>query len=168
MRFVPALLAVMTLSLAVVPAAALRAVERPQKAERQRPADQPYLEILLKDYMTYREDVLRGNAVLRNGERLKNPINLVFLHDGVKIAPAGDNTPGTGHFHLLVDSTLTSEELKQPIPSDEQHIHYGKGQTEATVTLPPGKHTLQLLLGDGNHVPHDPPIMSAPVTVIVE
>ncbi len=100
---------------------------------------------------------------------LKNPVRLFFnILGDVKVAPAGDLTPGSGHFHLLIDSMLSPEEMKQPIPSDERHIHYGKGQTEATLTLPPGKHTLQLLLGDGNHVPHDPPIMSTPVTVTVE
>lgn len=161
------LAAMLTLTFDAVPAAALRAVERPAKTENKLSDGQPYLELMLKDFMANREDIQEKGA-LRNGDRIKNPINLVFIAHGIKIAPAGDNTPGTGHFHLLIDSTLTPEEMKAAIPADAQHIHYGKGQTEATLTLPPGKHTLQLLLGDGNHVPHDPPIMSQPVTVIVE
>ncbi len=156
MRFASALLVMMlTFVFAAVPAAALRAIE---------PTEQrPRLEL-----RSAQASSDKPNIVL-DGDVLKNPVRLFFNIQGdTKVAPAGDHTPGTGHFHLLIDSTLTPEELKQPIPSDDQHIHYGKGQTEATITLPPGKHTLQLLLGDGNHVPHDPPIMSDPVTVIVE
>jgi hypothetical protein len=81
------------------------------------------------------------------------------------VAPAGVEKANTGHHHLVVDAPLPP--FDQPIPSDFQHLHFGAGQTEATVTLPLGTHKLQLLLGDENHVPHDPPIFSKPITVHV-
>ena len=74
------------------------------------------------------------------------------------VAPAGVTKPNSGHFHLLIDAEQPA--LDRPIPNDENHLHYGAGQTEATISLPPGKHTLQLLMGDANHVPHSPPVMS--------
>jgi hypothetical protein len=81
------------------------------------------------------------------------------------VAPAGVDKPNTGHHHLLVDAPLPP--LDQPIPNDENHLHFGGGQTETTLTLPKGKHTLQLLLGDAVHIPHVPPVYSAPVVVYV-
>jgi hypothetical protein len=71
----------------------------------------------------------------------------------------------TGHHHLLVDTPLPA--MDEPIPNDFNHLHFGAGQTEAKVKLPLGMHTLQLLLGDENHVPHDPPVMSQTVKVLV-
>jgi Domain of unknown function (DUF4399) len=88
-----------------------------------------------------------------------------FGLDGMEVVRAGVDRPNSGHHHLLVDSPLPN--LDEPIPNDENHLHFGAGQTEATITLTPGKHTLQLLLGDANHVPHDPPVFSAPITVTV-
>jgi len=102
------------------------------------------------------------------GDVLHNPVTLQFAAHGVTISPAGDMTPNSGHYHLLVDTALTPEQMKAPIPKDDQHIHYGKGQTEATLTLPKGQHTLQLVLGDGAHRLHQPAILTQPVTVIVE
>ena len=81
------------------------------------------------------------------------------------VAPAGIEKANTGHHHLLIDTKVPP--LDQPIPSDFNHLHFGAGQTEATVTLPLGTHTLQLLLGDENHVPHNPPVMSKPIKVVV-
>lgn len=81
------------------------------------------------------------------------------------VAPAGIEKPNTGHHHLLIDAKLPP--LDEPIPNDFNHLHFGAGQTEATVNLPLGVHTLQLLLGDENHVPHNPPVMSKPIKVIV-
>ncbi len=81
------------------------------------------------------------------------------------IAPAGVDKPNSGHHHLLIDTPLPP--FDQPIPNDENHLHFGAGQTEATVTLPPGRHTLQLLLGDVNHLPHQPPVFSKPIVVNV-
>ena len=74
--------------------------------------------------------------------------------------------PNTGHHHLLVDTELPA--LDQPIPNDRNHLHFGAGETEARVELPPGKHTLQLLLGDHDHVPHDPPVKSKKISVTVK
>jgi Domain of unknown function (DUF4399) len=84
---------------------------------------------------------------------------------GMGVAPAGIEKANSGHHHLIVDAPLPS--LDEPIPSDENHLHFGAGQTETSLTLPRGKHTLQLLLGDANHVPHSPPVYSAPITVYV-
>jgi Domain of unknown function (DUF4399) len=88
-----------------------------------------------------------------------------FGLDKMEVVRAGVDRPNTGHHHLLIDSPLPT--LDEPIPNDENHLHFGAGQTEATITLAPGKHTLQLLLGDANHVAHDPPVFSAPITVVV-
>lgn len=82
------------------------------------------------------------------------------------LAPKGVQMAGVGHHHVLIDTELPP--LDQEIPSDRNHIHFGTGQSEARIELPPGKHTLQLLLGDHNHVPHDPPIHSNKITVTVQ
>ena len=81
------------------------------------------------------------------------------------IAPAGVARANTGHHHLLVDTDLPP--LDQEIPNDRNHLHFGLGQTEARLELPPGKHTLQMLLADENHVPHDPPLYSKRITITV-
>lgn len=81
------------------------------------------------------------------------------------VAPAGVDKPHTGHHHLLIDTDVG--DLSSPIPSDYNHIHLGNGQTEVILTLPPGPHTLQLLLGDAKHIPHTPPIMSKKITIYV-
>ena len=81
------------------------------------------------------------------------------------VAPAGVDFPNTGHHHLIIDSPLPP--MDEPIPNDKNHLHFGLGQTETMLELPPGTHTLQLLLGDENHVPHDPPIYSRKITVYV-
>jgi hypothetical protein len=81
------------------------------------------------------------------------------------VAPAGTQWSNTGHHHLLIDTDPGPSD--QPIPADYNNVHLGNGQTEVVVTLPKGKHTLQLLLGDQNHLPHDPPVMSRKITVYV-
>lgn len=81
------------------------------------------------------------------------------------IAPAGVAVPNTGHHHLLVDTDLPP--MEQEIPSDRHHLHCGHGQTEMRLELPPGRHTLQLLLGDDKHIPHDPPLYSKKITIVV-
>lgn len=81
------------------------------------------------------------------------------------IAPKGTAVPNTGHHHLLIDTELPS--MTEPIPNDRNHLHFGAGETEARVELPPGTHTLQLLLGDKDHVPHKPPVVSKKITVTV-
>ena len=105
---------------------------------------------------------------LKNGDTVSNPIKITFGISGMKIAPAGTNEPNTGHFHLLIDTQLTAEEKKFAIVKDDKHLHFGKGQTETTLTLTPGKHTLQIVMADGNHVLHNPPVMSDVITVNVK
>jgi uncharacterized protein DUF4399 len=102
---------------------------------------------------------------LRNGDYIppKSVVRFGLLNMG--IAPAGVEKPNTGHHHLLVDTPLPP--IDKPIPNDFNHLHFGAGQTEARVTLNPGPHTLQLLFADENHVPHNPPVMSKPVKVVV-
>jgi hypothetical protein len=103
---------------------------------------------------------------LRNGDEIPSKITLLFGVEKMGVAPAGIDSPNTGHHHLLIDTKMPA--LDRPIPSDFNHLHFGAGQTEATLTLSPGKHTLQLLFADTDHVPHNPPVMSQPVTVTVK
>ncbi len=105
---------------------------------------------------------------LKDGDTVTSPFKVQFGLSGMGVAPAGVEKANTGHHHLLIDVTLSAEELKQPIPSDARHVHFCGGQTEAMVTLPPGRHTLQLVLGDWTHIPFNPPIMSPVITVTVK
>jgi Domain of unknown function (DUF4399) len=102
---------------------------------------------------------------LQDGAVLPEKATIRFGLVGMGVAPAGIERPNTGHHHLLIDAKLPPLDL--PIPNDFNHLHFGAGQTEADVTLPLGTHTLQLILGDENHVPHNPPIMSKPIKVTV-
>jgi hypothetical protein len=83
------------------------------------------------------------------------------------IAPAGVQKANTGHHHLLVDTDLPTD-LNEPIPNDKNHLHFGAGQTEVQLDLPPGRHTLQLLFADERHIPHNPPLYSNKITIIVK
>lgn len=100
-----------------------------------------------------------------NGSYVPNTFTVRFGLEKMGVAPAGVEKPNTGHHHLLVDAPLPP--LDRPIPNDENHLHFGAGQTETTLTLPTGRHTLQLLLGDAAHVPHEPPVYSTPIVVYV-
>jgi Domain of unknown function (DUF4399) len=100
-----------------------------------------------------------------DGAYVKPKVRIRFGLIAMGVAPAGVDKANTGHHHLLIDTALPP--LDQPIPNDPNHLHFGAGQTEAEVTLPLGTHTLQLLLGDDKHVPHDPPVMSRPIKVTV-
>ncbi len=102
---------------------------------------------------------------LKDGDTVPQHVTIHFGLENMGVAPAGLVRPNTGHHHLLIDSDVPP--LDQPIPNDFKHLHFGAGQTEAPVTLPLGKHKLQLLLGDAAHVPHEPPVMSQPLTVNV-
>jgi len=102
-----------------------------------------------------------------DGDVVSSPVDVRFGLSGMGIAPAGVERPKTGHHHLLVNlETLPTPGL--PLPADENHRHFGGGQTETSVELAPGTHSLQLLLGDHNHVPHNPPVMSEKITITVE
>lgn len=103
----------------------------------------------------------------KDGAKVKSPVTVVFGLKGMGIAPAGIKFDNTGHHHLLVDSEAPAD-LSQPLPATEKILHFGKGQTETTLTLAPGKHTLQLVLGDYLHVPHDPAVISKKITITVE
>jgi hypothetical protein len=102
-----------------------------------------------------------------DGARVTSPVRVVFGLKGIGVAPAGVDRNDAGHHHLLVDAPLPAE-LGLPIANDEQHRHFGGGQTEVELTLAPGRHTLQMLLGDHLHIPHDPPIASSVVTIEVQ
>jgi hypothetical protein len=106
-------------------------------------------------------------AAPKDGAKTKGPVTVVFGLKGMGIAPAGIKFDNTGHHHLLIDSDPPAD-LSQPLPATEKSIHFGKGQTETTVTLPPGKHTLQLVFGDSLHVPHEPAVISKKITITVE
>ncbi len=101
-----------------------------------------------------------------HGEVVTSPVLIRFGLRAMGVAPAGIDIKGTGHHHLLLNVTQLPE-LDKPIPADEQHIHYGKGQTETFLELPPGSHNLQLLFGDYLHIPHDPVVKSKPITIHV-
>lgn len=101
----------------------------------------------------------------KDGDAVSNPITVRFGLKNMGIAPAGIQIENTGHHHLLIDTDLPSLDL--PIINDDQHRHYGLGQTETTLELPPGAHTLQLLLGDFAHMPHAPPVASKRITITV-
>jgi hypothetical protein len=108
---------------------------------------------------------------LKDGDTVSNPVVVKFGLAGMGIAPAGlqgEATAGTGHHHLLINKELTGAALKDVIPMDDNHRHFGKGQTEATITLPAGTHTLQLVLADWTHVPHVPPVMSERIKITVK
>ena len=104
---------------------------------------------------------------LKDGDTVKSPFKVVFGSSNIAIAPAGAVLPNSGHYHLLIDTHITPSQLIGPLPNDPQHLHFGKGQTEAMIALPPGKHTLQIVIGDGQHRLHARPIESAPITIQV-
>ena len=102
---------------------------------------------------------------LKDGDELKSPFLIQFGLSGKGIAPAGIDIDNTGHHHLLIN--VDEVNYSMPIPSSKQHLHFGLGQTETILSLPPGKHKLQLILGDKYHVPHDPPLVSEIIEVKV-
>jgi len=101
-----------------------------------------------------------------DGAEVASPVTVKFGIEGMDVAPAGTDKEHSGHHHVLIDTKL--EDVNAPIPADENHVHFGKGQTEAQLELKPGKHTLQLVLGDHNHIPHDPVVQSEVITVTVK
>ena len=105
---------------------------------------------------------------VKDGDTLTSPVTIRFCLKGLGVAPAGTEKEHTGHHHLIINETIEGDELNEPIPADDQHIHFGGGQTEKTVELPAGTHTLQLVLGDWSHIPHNPPVMSEKITVTVK
>src|SRR5579859_3704280 len=102
----------------------------------------------------------------KNGATVHNPVHIQFGLKGMGIAPAGVKFDNTGHHHLLIVIDAPADS-GAPLPASDKIVHFGKGQTETTLKLAPGKHTLQLLLGDASHVPHNPPVISKKITVTV-
>jgi hypothetical protein len=103
----------------------------------------------------------------KDGETVSSPVTVLFGLEGLGVAPAGVEKEKTGHHHLLIDTKLP-DNLAMPVPADDRNKHFGAGQTQVTVPLTPGKHTLQLLMGDAGHVPHNPPVASEVVTITVK
>jgi len=101
-----------------------------------------------------------------DGATVTSPVTVRFGLSGIGVAPAGVDKAKTGHHHLLIDVNELPD-MDSPIPADDHHRHFGGGQTEISIDLPPGEHKLQLLLGDHHHVPHNPPVLSEPVTITV-
>lgn len=101
-----------------------------------------------------------------NGDALSSPVTIRMGLKGMGIAPAGVDKPHTGHFHLLIDTKAPA--AGEVIPSNEHNMHFGGGQTEASVPLSPGQHTLQIVLGTANHAVFDPPLVSDPLTITVK
>jgi len=102
----------------------------------------------------------------QDGDTVTSPVKVIFGLNGMGVAPAGIKMKNTGHHHLLIDLAQLPD-INLPIPSDQHHRHFGKGQTEAFIELDKGEHTLQLILGDHMHVPHEPPIISKKIRVKV-
>lgn len=102
----------------------------------------------------------------KDGAEVSSPVSVKFGLSGMGVAPAGVEKAKTGHHHLLID--IDKVDLETALPADDNHKHFGGGQTETSVSLAPGKHTLQLLLGDHNHIPHKPAVMSDKITITVK
>lgn len=100
-----------------------------------------------------------------DGETVSGPVKVVFGLRGMGVAPAGVQLANTGHHHLIINAPTPP--AGKPVPADANHLHFGGGQTETVIELEPGTHTLQLVLGDHLHVPHDPPVVSERITITV-
>jgi hypothetical protein len=103
----------------------------------------------------------------KNGAMVHNPVVVQFGLKGMGIAPAGIKFDNSGHHHLLIDTDPPADQ-SAPLPANDKIVHFGKGQTETTLNLSPGKHTLQLLFADLNHIPHSPPLLSKKITITVK
>jgi hypothetical protein len=103
---------------------------------------------------------------LKNGQHVKSPVLVQFGLAGMGVAPAGSTNPNTGHHHLIIDADTPPAGM--PIPVDEKHRHFGGGQTEMSVQLTPGNHSLQLVLADGGHVPHNPAVVSEKIAITID
>ena len=111
---------------------------------------------------------------LRDGDTVSSPFKVQFGLSGMGVAPAGTEKAKTGHHHLLVNRPAFGKgpdgtaEFDANLPADDNHIHFGGGQTETTLNLAPGRHTLQLVFADMNHIPHDKPVVSPVITITVK
>ncbi|MEE2603584.1 MAG: DUF4399 domain-containing protein [Pseudomonadota bacterium] len=104
-----------------------------------------------------------------DGATVTSPVTVEFGLEGMEVVPAGTQLEHAGHHHLLIDLDQESmPAMDFPLPANDNVVHFGKGQTQTELELEPGTHTLQLLLGDHMHVPHEPPVMSEKITITVE
>ena len=101
-----------------------------------------------------------------DGDLVDQTFEVVFGISGMTLSPAGTYEIGTGHHHLIIDAPLP--DLTMPVPATKNHLHFGKAQDRVKITLEPGQHTLQMILGDGNHFPHKPPIYSEIIVIEVQ
>lgn len=104
----------------------------------------------------------------QNGAIVHGPVTVRFGLKGMGVAPAGVKFDNTGHHHLLIDTDISELNLDAPLPVTDKILHFGKGQTEASLTLPAGKHTLELLFADYAHMPFNPPLHSQKITITVD
>ena len=113
---------------------------------------------------------VEGTAVFfvtpRDESTVSSPVILNFAVSGMAVTTSGDNTPMTGHHHVIIDAELPA--LDMPIPADANRVHFGDGSSTTELDLAPGEHTLQLLFADYLHIPHDPPVYSDRITITVE
>ncbi len=113
---------------------------------------------------------------LKDGDTVSGPVKVVFGLSGIGVAPAGVDKENTGHHHIFLNRPPLgqwadadgADEFDANIPSDEQHLHFGKGQTEKVLDLAPGKYTMQLVFADKDHIPHNPPVSSEVITITVK
>lgn len=129
-------------------------------------ATEGFFEDLMKPHAAGEKGVYFVN--LRDGQEVTSPFRVVFGLYGLGVAPAGVEKPDTGHHHLLVDTEILPDKMGEMIPKDDKHLHFGGGQTETVLTLPPGPHTLVLVVGDKDHTPLKPSVMSPKITVTVK
>ena len=122
-----------------------------------------YIFLMFLSFNAFSEKVYFIN--LQDGDVVKSPVFIQFGLSGKGVAPAGIDVANTGHHHLLI--TVDEIDYSLPIPSSNQHLHFGLGQTETNLVLPSGKHTLQLVLGGKYHIPHKPPLISKKIEVTV-
>lgn len=102
-----------------------------------------------------------------DGQTVNSTFTVKFGLNGMGVSPAGIEKKNTGHHHILID-TDTLPNLHEPLPATDKIKHFGGGQTETQLTLSPGKHTLQLVLGNHHHIPHSNPVISKKITIVVK
>ncbi|MCK0152258.1 DUF4399 domain-containing protein [Alcanivorax sp. S6407] len=102
-----------------------------------------------------------------DGATVSGPVTVEFGLEGMDVVPAGTEQENSGHHHILID-LAEAPDMSMPLPANDNVVHFGKGQTSTTLELEPGEHTLQLILGDYRHIPHEPPVMSETITITVE
>lgn len=164
----PYILATLALTVATG-AAAGTAADMMKKAQTSESGQNAKAQALAKIGMDYTPSPAGAKAYIiepKNGAEVSSPVKVVFGLAGMGVAPAGVQKPDTGHHHLLVDGPTIDPNA--PMPANDQVVHFGGGQTETTLKLKPGKHTLQLMLGDYKHQPHSPAVASETITITVK